>query len=1473
MHPYPVSCHYRQIVLAVSFITCCCVNAAAQLSANFVADKTGGCPPLAVSFTNQTTGASASAVYEWNFENGNKSALANPGAIFENEQVYNVTLTVKDGSLTSSKTIQVTVYAAPAVNFTALPVKGCLPVPVSFTATSSGGTGGINSYTWDFGDGDVQQGGSVAQTHIYTVPQTATVSLTVSNNFGCTKTTIRQNLITILPPIEAAFSATQRIFCRITDAVQFTNTSTGPGTLSYLWDFGDGTTSTLATPSHVFNLRGTYTVKLTVNSSEGCSNTSTQDGYINVANFTTDFTVPPVICRNSIAAFTSTSTPNPTTSQWLIDGANAYYYNYNYLNYSFSVGGTHTIELKNTFGTCFDSVSKTIRVNDVPNPQGFIAIKNSNCGAPVLYNFSDTTPGAVKWEWNFSSYNNIQSVIQSPSYTYTSDGGYSASLKVTNAAGCTAVTAKYIPVTRPYVNVIALGNRSTCGPFSLTFSSTSTDSIVNYNWNFGDGTTSALSQPVHLFNNPGNYGITLTYTTASGCNGVVSYGDVSVYAKPVADFTASATTVCGNTPVTFTAVNQGPGVVYNWYFGDNTSNSNSSVLHQYNYDSTYTVRLIVYNQGYCADTITKTNYITVLPPFPRITTVSNTCDGNRGLVTLSQASKKAPGGTWNFGDGSTAPFNIDSPTVSHDYAETGTYRVVLTATNGQCTITDSKSVYVLRKQNPVLTASASNVCTNGSIAVTLNNLQNNPDPNVNSTFFYGIDKAEYNDLVRYGGNIYNSRPYVDWGNNFSGSLSNFEKDKTGLRFITRSYRFNCLDTSNFIPLSVKGSNAGFQVITDNVCFKLPVVLRDTSKTNSKILSWQWNFGDGVSQTFTQGGTVTHLYANPGRFNVTLTIVDSSGCSSNSNSQYRYVDVNGPKAVINASTNNTFITLPVYFYNYTNTYNAYNTQYAWSFGDGTTSVLNSPTHSYPVPGIYTVTLIATNPVTRCADTTSRQVTVKNFAPAFAVNKSFLTAGICPPVLVRLSNNSINYTSVKWDFGDGNTADNINYPAHVYEQPGKYIITLYVYGQGGLKGTYTDSITIKQPSAIISIDKKEGCIGLVTIMSATIKNSPKFTWDLGDGSLIANSDTSIIHQYNVPGIYKPYLLLTDSNGCNTFSSLNDSVKVRPNPLVTITPAAPRICRGQPVVLTASGGATYAWSPATGLSNTQVAATIANPDSTAAYVVTVKDDIGCTNTGNVQVQVVQKNMVKVTADTAVCLGNNVQLNASGANSYKWILNTSGLSSTIIPDPVASPLTTTAFTVTGSDVYNCFSDTANVSVAVLSLPVVSVAAVQEILLGSPVQLISSGSSDVVKWLWAPATYLNCNNCPNPVSTPLAGLTYHLTVTGGNGCTAFDTVSLKLQCQDSRVFIPTAFSPNNDGGNDVFSIKGISIVKHMIIYSRWGKPVYERNNYIASDRSTGWDGNYKGEPLPAGAYTYFAEMECPGGGSFVRKGTVMLVR
>ncbi len=176
-------------------------------------------------------------------------------------------------------------------------------MPVNFTSSSSAGDGNISSYHWDFGDGSVQQSFGSSVSHTYNVKQTVTVSLTAVNSYGCASTLSKENIIKVHPSLKAGFSADKTIHCDAPGVVNFSNSSSGPGILSYEWSFGNGTTSTQQSPSHTYTKKGTYPVRLTVKSSEGCTDVMTRDAYINIADFISDIQVPSLICNTTNVSF------------------------------------------------------------------------------------------------------------------------------------------------------------------------------------------------------------------------------------------------------------------------------------------------------------------------------------------------------------------------------------------------------------------------------------------------------------------------------------------------------------------------------------------------------------------------------------------------------------------------------------------------------------------------------------------------------------------------------------------------------------------------------------------------------------------------------------------------------------------------------------------------------------------------------------------------------------------------------------------------------------------------------------------------------------------------------------------------------------------------------------------------------------------------------------------------------------------
>ena len=1469
-----------RLLPVILFLSCWRLPAMAQLQVDFAMDKAGGCGPLVVQFTPIVRGGAGALNYYWDLGNGNTATIANPQAIYTRPGAYTVTLTVNQSV---SATHTVNVYGPPTANIS-IPVTKVCGTPVSFTGNTDGGNGGgIVGWLWDFADGTTASNGPTVN-HSYAQGM-GSVSLTVTDVNGCTATETETGVVTVLAPVSPGFTADKSVLCNVTDPVQFGNTSTGPGTLAYTWDFGDGTNSAAISPSHSYSAKGSYTVKLTATSSEGCSASFTQTTALNVANYSTDFSIPATgVCTGTPVTFTDNSSLFANSRTWQVDGAAAGYYDP--FQYTFTTGGAHTVTLSNLFGGCPQSVTKTVTINAAPATTPFTVTTIQNCtGYDAL--FSAVTPGGVTWAWDaqWSYLTQPYDFIGSPTGSTFSNKGYSynypyvAAMMVTNAAGCTSLVTVPVEIDRPEARITEVsGNRSSCNqPVTMTYGVSYSGTIQSYHWDFGDGTTSTSPSPTHTFTAPGEYNIQLSYVDASGCTRVAANGASVLISPPLnLDFTTTTPVVCAGSTVWFespslTAANP---LYSSWDFSDG-SISSFYPYHQFNTPGTYSVTLNAENGGGCTATVTKTNYITVVPPPGSYQGHTNTCDNNRDIVTFGYASTSATSLVWDFGDGQNATTDGTVAQVQHTYAKTGTYYINLTVSNAQCSVQNSDVVYVLKKQQPQLTADASSVCAGGVLNV---RLAIDRDPmEINSGYDYDYTpRFFYADGTPFGGSVTFTNPLQPYSNGtFGWTLSGFQPGESGLSVTTTSFGLGCTDVSNTIPLTIRGSAApALTVVSDDHCYQQAVVLQDASSVgpNNSIVSRMWDFGDGTTLSSATGGTASHVYTDPGSYAVRLTVQDAGGCSVTSGAGAAFVSVNGPKAAFSTSGSPILLGNTLYFYNTTNMYGVGVVGYTWDFGDGTSSNAFGPSHLYTAPGVYTVTLTASDGAGGCSSVAVATVVVQNFNSHFQVSGRYVTNGQCPPVVASFTNTSAGYSSVSWDFGDGITAGNVINPTHVYAQPGTYIVTLYAYGSGGLIGQWIDSVVVRQPSATLEAAVTTLCAGEPVSLKASASGASRFVFDFGDGTVSGGGDSSISHVYAAEGSYDACLVVVDTVGCSVAAADAVGVVVEPAPLVHITPVKPVVCMGGSLALNATGGVSYSWFPPTGLDRADVASPVASPDASTLYTVTAVDGNGCQGALSVNVVVQGPEKVTVSPDsTSVCAGGSVSLQASGTDRYSWVgdgIDAAGLGSVVV-----KPLVSTHYRVVGSDSSGCFSDTAVVAVTVLPLPTVNAGADVEVLQGEPVTLTASGSPDIVGWQWSPGDYLSCTDCAQPVCTPLQPETYVVKAVNAVGCSVGDTVVVKLICDELHVRIPEAFTPNGDGHNDRFVILGIGEVDHLVIYDRWGVKVFERDHFYTADRSAQWDGMVGGQQAPAGVYAYFVEMRCPVGGRFTKRGTVVLVR
>ncbi len=373
-----------------------------------------------------------------------------------------------------------------------------------------------------------------------------------------------------------------------------------------------------------------------------------------------------------------------------------------------------------------------------------------------------------------------------------------------------------------------------------------------------------------------------------------------------------------------------------------------------------------------------------------------------------------------------------------------------------------------------------------------------------------------------------------------------------------------------------------------------------------------------------------------------------------------------------------------------------------------------------------------------------------------------------VFTDSSTGTIN--SWSWNFGSGASpaTSSLQIPPPVfYTSSGLKTVSLTVSGSAGSDTlTRTDYISVNQsPTVTLFASNDSICIG----DSATITASGASTYSWAPGTGLSATSGSVVKAS--PAITTLYTV-TGSTADNCTDQAFIRLYVLPLPSFTVS-GAPSICQGDFTTLTAASSQIlqYQWSPATGLSCTNCASTIATPTTTTTYTVTGTNALGCTKTKTFTLQVNPlPPVVASTPEDSVCMGNSTTLHASGASSYTWSPS-SGLSCTSCADPIATPSVTTVYTVIGINANWC-ANVDSVSVTVLPLPVVSAGNDVIICAGTSTSLSASGA---ISYQWTPATGLSCTNCPNPIASPLTTTIYTVTGSAANGCTNTDMVSVTI--------------------------------------------------------------------------------------------------
>lgn len=1090
------------------------ITVSQELNPVFSAANNAGCTPLNVNFNSSL---SSSLAYLWNFGDGSPvSSAPDPSHVYSDTGIYDVSLTVTDAhscsfSYTAADLVNTTDPLK--ANFTASAVNGCSPLTVNFTDNS------INAanWSWDFGDG----GTSALKnpSHKYQAPGTYTVALIVHNAGNCKSVVLKPGMITVTGPV-SAFSASDTTGCTPL-AVSFTDSSSGA--MQWSWDFGDGTGSSLRNPVHTYTADGFYTVKLITYSNTGCTDTLVKSNFIRAFDPDISFNAVDTVssCNEISASFNGSSIG---TGFWLWnfgDGAPAS--SAPNPSHTYNAPGIYTVSLTTQTANGCTITLNNYNVFEIYEAEVDFSYSFDTC-SDLTASFSNSSAGAVSWYWSFGD--GTFSTGQNPTHTYPEAGLFSVALNVSTANGCTYSTMKN--------NIIYFscenngggsdggggaggggnsgggsgGSDSTgsasqvtgCAPFSAYFSNPF-DSAVSFLWYFGDGDSSTLENPTHIYSSQGIFDVALIVTYPDNSTGSLIRNDFIKVNKPEAVFSSQQDNNCENSTIVLANASLNSSE-QDWDFGDGHHSTVQNPVHTYSESGNYLVTLKSSDDYGCSSVSVKNIYAGVTIPVFNI--AENACIHDSAAFLSNMVNYDSY--LWDFGDGD---FSTEESPV-HVFDSAGTFLVSLTVYDSLgCAFTNIFPGEI-NVSNPVADFSISNNSGCNTLMASFNDLSADAE-SWSWNFGDGTSTSSVPDPVH----IYSA---------------------PGTYPVTLTVEKNGCTAQKTIPsaVTVHESMAGFSFVQNTLCFPVTAVFTDSSQN---AVSWWWNFGDGSTDSVQNP---VHVFNDSPSGNISLTITDLNGCTASVSK----TNIDEFVPVISASSVQGCETLQV---NFTDQSNGA-VSWEWHFGDGSVSTLQNPSHFYSDSGSYTVTLIAESQ-DGCKDT----VVYPDYINVYKVIAGFSSPSVlsgCNPLLVNFLDNSVNADHWSWNFGDGSSSAQKN-PWHIYTVPGINDITLIVSNDFGCSDTIVKSnfLNVSGPVASFSVSPAEGCVPVqVQFVNTSVNTTGSLTWYFGDGT--TSSALNPTHVYDSTGNFTVSLLAEDTTGCSSFYTFPQNITVNPAPSSSFT-----------------------------------------------------------------------------------------------------------------------------------------------------------------------------------------------------------------------------------------------------------------------------------------------------------------------------------
>lgn len=868
---------------------------------------------------------------------------------------------------------------------------------------------------------------------------------------------------------------------------------------------------------------------------------------------------------------------------------------------------------------------------------------------------------------------------------------------------------------------------------------------------------------------------------------------------------------CNGLTVNFT--NQSAGATqYRWNFGDPNTQADTSVnfapSYTYTDTGTFLVRLIAINAQGCADTTYA--YVYLYPFLTANFTFDDVCLGEP--ISFQDSSVFDAGSiqtwSWNLGNGNFR----NGQNINYTYPAPGTYNVILSITTDKgCNAQVNKSVTVHPQPNMSYTP-PSPKCVGSPLTFT------NTSTGSPTSFFW-----DFGD----GSTSTQQNPTHTYANPGNYTIT-----------LIGSTAFGCADTlqNTLVVDPLPTVTTGADTL---VCPFEPVPISAAGGVN-----YSWS----PTATLNNANIANPIATPTGNTTYTVTVTDANQCVNTGTQSVSWLPI--PPIDAGLDTSVCLNPSPFRFRDSVQLNATGGVTYTWSPPLGLNRTTGSDPLAKPTQNtVYYVTGIDTN---GCFNTDSVLVNVLD--PSLDLILETDTA-ICEGDSTSLTiADQGTITLYVWRQDQFISEDTMRSPIFFPPDTTQYILNVrnYCYIKEDTVGINILPLPSVDANRLDSI-----CIGESYQLS--VSGGQFYAWD-PDPSLSA---TNIPDPIATPTTSTEYFVtVTDTFGCSSEDSITILVYLLPNINIGFIPDY--ICRGDTLDLAVTGGINYTWSPGIWLDNPNSATPRAFPLDTTNFVVEGDNIHGCINYDSVRVDVQQPVTADAWPDTTICAGEDVRLNSSGGIYYRWEPATY-LSTPNVRSPMSTPFTSINYTVNVSN--DCFVDTAQVTINVLPLPDVDAGNDTTIYRELSAQLEATGALDYV---WSPFDGLSDPFIFNPLASPLNTTTYVVTGTDAFGCVNTDTVRVIID-PFTVLLVPTGFSPNGDGVNDLFGILKHLNIKELIefrLYNRWGEEIW-----VGTEFTDRWDGTFKGQEQPISTFGWFIKALDYDNNTVIRKGNVTLIR